>query len=104
MPRDERFLHFRKATEPNGFIKALALHVLVDPIGDGARKVSSDRKKTYPERGLRIPGAPPVELIESGVQPDVKQAQTKKQTEHSRGYLDSFQHQARPSLTNFAQL
>ena len=71
MTRHNRLFYFRESTEPHGFIKALALLVFIDPVGDGARQVSSDRKEAD-AKSLSCVGAGWANFAETNVEPNVQ--------------------------------
>ena len=71
MTRHNRLFYFRESTEPHGFIKALALLVSIDPVGDGAGEVSSDRKEAN-AKSFSGGGAGWAKFPETDVEPNVQ--------------------------------
>ena len=71
MTRHDRLFYFRESTEPHGFIKALALLVFIDPVGNGASQVSSDRKEAD-AKSFSCVRAGRAKFAETDVEPNVK--------------------------------
>jgi hypothetical protein len=71
MTRHNRLFYFRESTEPHGFIKALALLVFIDPVGNGAGQVSSDREEADAKSFSGV-GASRAKFAETNVEPNVQ--------------------------------
>lgn len=69
MARHQRLFYLRKSAEPNRFIQALVTDILVDPVSDGAGKMSGDRQKANLEYVFAIVAASQTQIVKSYVQP-----------------------------------
>jgi hypothetical protein len=65
--RDKSLFDFGPAGEPHGFIKPLALDILIDPVGDGAREMSRHWQKSDPKLFGLLAGAQKAQFVESYV-------------------------------------